>query len=70
MNMGSESSVNRGQRGWNPECFPRESVRVLTAQPLGVVLVRPHGVPPGQAPEDGGVRPHEVDVHAGEQLLI
>lgn len=67
MNIGSGSS-NRGEKRQNPERFGRESA--LTAQPLGVVLVRPHGVPPGQAPEDGGVRPHEVDVHAGEKLLI
>lgn len=39
-------------------------MRVLTAEPLGVVLVGPHGIPPGQAPEDGGISPHEVDVHA------
>lgn len=70
MNVGSESSVRRGQEGSDPPRFRWESVRVVTAQPLGVVLVRPHGVPPGQAPEDGGVRPHEVDVHAGEKLLI
>ena len=35
----------------------------FTAQPLGVVLVAAHGVPPGQTPEDGRVRCHEVDVH-------
>lgn len=59
-----------GQEGCSGEGVGPEWARVFTAQPLGVVLVRPDGVPPGQAPEDGGVRPHEVDVHAGKQLLI
>lgn len=36
----------------------------LTTQPLGVVLVCSHGVPLGQAPEDGSIGPHEVDIHA------
>lgn len=43
---------------------------VCTAQPFGVMLVRPHCIPCGQAPEDGRVCPHEVNVHAREQLLI
>lgn len=43
---------------------------LLTAKPLGVVLVAPHGVPLSQAPEDGGVGAHEVDVHAGEEFLV
>lgn len=43
---------------------------ILTTQPLGVVLVAAHGVPLSQAPEDGGISAHEVDVHAGEEFLV
>lgn len=43
---------------------------MLTAEPFGVVLICSHWVPLGQAPEDGSIRPHEVDVHAWEQLLV
>lgn len=37
---------------------------LLTTKPLGVVLVSPHCISLGQAPEDGSISPHEVDVHA------
>lgn len=37
---------------------------VLTAEPLRVVLVCSHCIPLGQAPEDGSICPHEVNVHA------
>lgn len=47
-----------------------ENIRALTTQPLRVVLVCPHCVSLGQAPEDGSISPHEVNVHAGEQLLV
>lgn len=42
----------------------------VTVQPSGVVLVRPHGRLLPQGPEDGRVRPHEVDVHACVQLAV
>lgn len=41
-----------------------ENVCVLTTKPLRVVLVCPHCISLGQAPEDGSICPHEVDVHA------
>lgn len=43
---------------------------LLTTKPLRVVLVCPHCISLGQAPEDGSICPHEVNVHAWEQFLV
>lgn len=34
------------------------------------MLVAPHGIPLSEAPKDGGVGAHKVDVHAGEEFLV
>lgn len=44
--------------------------QLFTVQPSGVVLIGPHGRLLPQSPEDGRVRPHEIDVDPSVQLSI
>lgn len=60
---------NKAVSLWNPlKALVKQ--RHLTTQPLGVVLVGSHCIPPGQTPKNGCIRPHEINIHSWKKLFI